>query len=205
MNKFATTLIYLIIFLALGFLAYFYYIKPQREFIKTNAQACINKAMTPINSEVAKYEPSTYKTEQGFIIMLKTQEDELNKCTGKYNTILFSKPETGLLLLSLESSINSQKTKIDNYTSRINQRIAANKQQQDKKQACANMKAEQEKQTACMQERFPKPGMDRAAMELGYSQMDEKAKICEEKYNVNRFGVNISDCIMLDIGFPFSH
>lgn len=198
-KKIIQFLFFIIIIAALATFTYFYYIKPQREFIKINTQSCINNTMSPINSEVAKYEPNPYTTERGFSIMLETQRNGLKKCTDNYNTILFSKPEKDLFLLNLNSAVASQKAKIDTYISKVNQRVAADKKQQEKQQACANMKAEQEKQSACMQERFPKPGMDREAEALAYSQMDEKAKICEEKYDYKRFGVDEYDCVMIDI------
>lgn len=214
-------ILFLVVFSMLGFFGYFYYIKPQREYIKINTQDCISKAMAPINSEVIKDAPDQYTTRTGFTVMQKKQTNELNSCLENYNTILFSSPESDLLLLNINSSVDSQSDEIEAYIKRVEDKQAAIKaandariaeqvrsqnaqqaaiqQQNYQKQMCANMKAEQDKLTACMQAAMADPGMNSAAYLLAISQETNKRKACDLKYDPNKFGVTITDCIYAGI------
>lgn len=209
-KKILIVLLFVLIFVMLAVFAYFYYIKPQREYIAINKEDCINKAMAPINSEIVKNSSNPYISGQGFSSMQKVQTSAINNCLEEYDTILFSGPEKNLFVLSVNSKIEKQSSGISIYLQKIFDKQAAaaaesarqqavQQQKQARQNACANMKAEQEKQTACMQEAWPKPGLSIEAEKLAYSQLDAKQEACKQKYNPDKFGVTMYDCVMGDI------
>lgn len=202
MKKIVIALLFLFVLLILGAFAYFYYIKPQREFIKINTQKCIASAMAPIDSEVAKYNPNPYKTEYGFEEMLKVQSPELDKCIDNYNSILFSEPERSLFLLNLSSTLDAQRAKISEYAARINKIISENNRQLDKDKACTDMKAEQKGYQDCVSAERKKDNTYYSSSEymlfftdfLGNTKGDVNKDICLSKYNYQRFGVSWMSC-----------
>jgi hypothetical protein len=205
MKKIIFVFITLIALLMFGLFAYFYYIKPQREFIEINAQKCITEAMTQINSEVIKHSPNPYVTRQGFDNMLGVQRTKLNKCTDSYNSIFLSRPEKKLFLLNLNSELDSQERKINEYIKRIDDKISENEQQQNKKKACADMEAEQKKYQDCVVIERGKGNTYYSSAEyisfftdfLGNSKGDVNKDICLSEYNYQRFGVSMIDCSFL--------
>lgn len=200
MKKIIQLLFFVIIIGALVVFAYFYYIKPQREFIKINTQQCINSALSPINAEVAKYSPNPYKTEKGFEIMVKEQTVELDECAAKYDSIFFSKPEKNLLMLNINSSVSAQKSKIDEYLHRIDVRINEVNEQKAKKQACVDMKTVKENYQSCIDEEMKKnPGSSEILEFMIYPEKNQTNNTCLQKYNYIKFGVSETDCMMMDI------
>ena len=205
MKKILWVLLLLIIFLMFVFFAYFYYVKPQREYIKVSSQNCINKAMEPINSETAKYQPNPYKTKAGFDEMLKAQSIEVSKCMGNYDTILFSSAEKNLFKLDLDSKINTQQKSIDSYNNKIDERLAQQKQQQDKQTDCSNMRTENKSYQDCVSAEIKKGNTYYSSVDYISSIMspnvNDKKNICLQKYNYLRFGVSETDCLFLNLGF----
>jgi hypothetical protein len=143
--------LFLIVLLMVGGFGYFYYVKPQREYIKINTQDCIKKAMAPINSEVNKNEYSAHYADGWFTTPLKEQEVELNKCVNYYKNIFFSTPEINLLALNINSMVNdTQAAKINSYKQVYASMVSQNKEQQAKIDKCNQLKAKNDKYNACM-------------------------------------------------------
>lgn len=142
-------MLFLLGLLMIGVFGYFYYIKPQREFIKMNTQECIKKAMDSIDKEVNKSEYSAHYDDSWFVAPLKKQEDNLRNCINAYNSILFSGPEKNLLQLNTNLLVEAQESKIENYK-RVYQNI---KSENQKKQAeitrCNQLKEKMDKYNAC--------------------------------------------------------
>lgn len=200
------TILILFIILIVGAIAYFYYIKPQREIIKISTQNCIDKAMKPINSEIAKYSSGTYKNSEGIKEMLKTQDYEINKCLNNYNTILFSPSEVDLVRLNLTPSLNYQASGINSYLARVNSMMAEQKATQDKKKACSDMQANYDKYNECTKNevqvnnnKFYSTGEYITSLfSFAPSSLDSK-DVCLQKYNYKKYGVDLSDCMMIGI------
>jgi len=205
MKKIIWILLFFIIFLMFVFFVYFFYIKPQREYIKTVAQNCINKAIEPINGEVAKYFPNPYKTKLGFESMLEIQSGEIAKCLNNYDSILFLSAEKNLFKLDLDSKLDAQQKAIDSYNKKIDERLAQQKQQQDKQTSCSNMKIENKNYQDCVSAEIKKENSYYSSVDYISSIMslnlNDKNNICLQKYNYLRFGVNETDCLFLDLGF----
>lgn len=149
LNKVVKSLILIFALLAICFFTYFYYIKPQREFIKANTQECIKQAMMKIDNEVNKSEYATHNSDEWFVAPLKNQQIELEKCTNNYNTIIFSSPEKKLLELNINSLINIQKSKIDSYKKVYSNIKKENAKQQAKIDKCNEIKKEYDAYIAC--------------------------------------------------------
>lgn len=200
MNKLSMTLVCLVIFLALGLLTFFYYIKPQREYIKASTQSCLNKAMSPINSEVAKYSSNTYKTAAGFNELLKTQDTEITKCLDSYNTILFSPSEKSLINLDLNLKLDKQKADISSYTKRVEERISEQKQEQNKQNSCQKRKVVFDKYEACIEDR--KVNDPNYWSEVSSFALDDSKNPCLKQYNYKQIQVDSFTCIMMGIVTP---
>lgn len=202
---------FLLIFVSICLLSFFYYIKPQREFIKANTQNCISKAMEPINQEVVKNLPTPYVTQEGFIKMQKAQVSKINECISQYNTILYSRPEKNMLFLNVNSLIDIQNTKINDYIKKINDKITADnnektkqlasqKQRQDQINACRNVKPERDKYQNCLKEEMDKNPSDSNIFTYMISpNINQENNGCLKKYNYFRFGVSELDCIFMGI------
>lgn len=145
-------ILFLVVFSMLGLFGYFYYVKPQREYIKINTQDCIKRAMASINNEVNKGEYGSHYSDEWFSVPLKKQQVALTTCTDSYNSILFSTPEKNLLELNLNSMIDTQALKIDIYKKAYLNIISENKVQQAKIDKCNKLKAQYESYQACQNE-----------------------------------------------------
>jgi len=141
---------FLIIIAALGTFAYFYYVKPQREYIKINTQDCINRAMAPINSEVSKNEYASHYSDGWFTAPLKKQQIELKNCTNLYNSILFSTPEKNLLELNLNLLVDTQTSKIDIYKKAYLNIKSKNQKQQGEIDRCNQLKEKYDRYNTCV-------------------------------------------------------
>lgn len=139
-----------VIFLMIGIFAYFYYIKPQREYVKVSEQNCVNKAMAPINNEVGKNEYGTHYSDGWFTAPLKKQEIDLAKCIEAYNNILFSAPEKNLLELNLNSLVDAQAAKIDIYKKAYLNIVSENQKQQGEIDKCNQAKAKYQEYQTCV-------------------------------------------------------
>lgn len=200
MNKLATTLVCLIVFLMLALLMFFYYIKPQRELIKVSTQNCLNKAMSPINSEAAKYSLNYYKTTAWFNELLKTQNAEITKCLDNYNTILFSSSEKNLVNLDLDSKLEKQTAGVDNYVKRAEEKVFEQKRQQDKQGACRERETMFNKYEACMEDK--KVNDPNYWSEISSFILDDSKNPCLEQYNYKQIQVDSFDCMMMGIVTP---
>lgn len=120
MKKMLILFIFLLLILSIAVFAFFYYVRPQREFIKATTQACIGEAMSPINKEI-EYDfggAKVYKNDAELTKMLQNQHTALLECVLNYNTVLFSSPEKKLVESKLDSSLKNQKASIDSYRKR---------------------------------------------------------------------------------------
>ena len=120
MKKAFILLIFLLLILSIAIFTFFYYVRPQREFIKVKTQTCVKEAMSPMNTEI-EYDYNAikaYKTDIELTKMLQAQHEALLGCVLSYNTILFSSPEKKLIESKLDSSLKNQKTDINNYRKR---------------------------------------------------------------------------------------
>lgn len=143
-------LIGLLIFIIIGVFAFIYYIRPQREYIKKNTQDCIEKAMSPIDSEVSKGSYSSHHNDGWFVTPLKEQETKLNNCVNYYNNILFSTPEKNLLILNINSKLNIQASKINVYKQEYANIVSQNKEKQAMIDNCNQLKAKYQKYNTCV-------------------------------------------------------
>ena len=192
--------------LSIGTLAYFYYIKPQREFIKASTEDCLVKAMAPINNEVMKYISNSYVTRDIFKKMLKTQNLAIDKCMDSYNTFLFSPSERKLIYLNLNSRIDNQSANINNYTKKVDSRLAEQKIAQDKKKTCGDMQKAYDSYQECTKNEIQVNNNEfYSSSEYITSLFSSKPSgvdsrdICLKKYNYKNYGVDRSDCMMIDI------
>lgn len=176
MKRLNVFLLLVIIIAILGVFAFFYYIKPQREYIDKLAQNCISKAMAQINDEVVKQSPSPYVTKNGFLSFLQTQTNKTQDCMDNYKTILFSDAERRLYRLDLNSKLDEQQKKIDAYTARVEASIAAGQAQQAEQLA---------KQQACLEKRAAYK-----ATKANYDDCIDKES-SKEPYNFNAY----EDCM----------
>ena len=138
------------IILAVSCISYFYYIKPQREYIKINTQECIRKAMDPINTEVGKGPYSPHYDDGWFFAPLKTQESELEKCTDLYNTIVFSQPEKNILELSTNSLLDAQASKINIYKKEYADIKSKKQKDQAEINRCNDLRIKYDKYNKCI-------------------------------------------------------
>lgn len=196
MKKLATILVYLFIFLAIGLFVFFYYIKPQRELIKVSTENCLSKAMSPINDEIAKYYPSSYKKVAWFNDELKTQNTKINKCLNNYETILFSSSEKNLVNLNLDLKLEKQETGINSYVKKTEEKASEQRQQQDKLNTCREKEAMFNKYNACIEEK--KINDPNYWSEL----MNDNKNSCLKQYNYKQMQVDSFECVMMGIVTP---
>jgi len=160
-------ILFVVIFLVIGVFTFFYYVKPQREYLAKNTEVCVNNAMKPINSEVAKTDPNPYKTRDGFWVMQQTQDNELNKCIKNYYSILFSQPELDILIMNIKNLNDKQAEQIKAYIKKVEDKQVAiatatakqqayNKAVQDEKDNCLKAQSEFEDYNKCVDEETAK-------------------------------------------------
>lgn len=203
--------LFLVIAGIIGYFGYLYYVKPQREFIKVSTQECINKAMVAINDEVVKNAPDNYLTRAVFVSKQKIQTTKLDNCIENYDTILYSSPERDLMRLNLNSLLDGQNNKIDEYISKVEKkkaasdaaaasRLVAQKQKQDQENACRSVKPERDKYQACLQEQFKKDNDYTKMSDFMMSpEKNQESNICLQKFNYLRFGADDFSCMMMGI------
>jgi hypothetical protein len=156
--------------------------------------------MAPINDEVNKQYPTTYKTKQWFDSELSKQQINLNNCVSKYDSILFSEPERSLLILNTESLIDEQKKKIDSYLNILNSKIKESNAQKAKEQACSDMFAMKEKYQNCIDDEIKKNSGNSEVLDfMLFPEQNQEDNICLKQYNYIKFGVNEFDCMMMGI------
>jgi len=200
MKKIITPILIILVIAIVSFFLYAYYIKPQREFIKIDTIECINKAMAPISDEVSKQYQTTYKTKQWFDSEMIKQENNINNCITKYNSILFSGPERSLLILNTNSSIDNQNKKIESYLKILDGKIKDSNEQKAKKQACSDMTAMKEKYQNCINDEMKKnPGSSEVLDFILFPEKNQSKNVCLQKYNYIKFGVDEMDCAMMGI------
>lgn len=200
MKKAILLVVLCLVFLLIGLFIFFYYIKPQREYIKINTQSCINKAMSPINSETAKYYPNPYRTSEGFKEMLKVQDVEMKKCMSNYDTILFSPSEKNLVELSLNSNLEKQASDINSYTKRVEGRMAEQKQSEAKQTACRDRETVFNKYENCMEDK--KNNDPNYWNTIDSFILDDSKNPCLKQYNYKIIDVDSFVCMMMGIITP---
>jgi hypothetical protein len=197
-KKVTSIILFLVIFSMVALFSFYYYIKPQRELIRTKTEDCVSRAMSQVNGIVKNtFYSGTYTTEAGISNMLEDQNNALEGCRSNYVSILFSEPERKLFELSLDAKINEQKGRIDSYNASVKNALAEGKKRQDKKQACVNMQAEYDKYNNCLSKDV-NAGLN--AMDCIYDQSKCGNDPCLKKYNYKRFGVDLTDCMFIDSG-----
>lgn len=202
MKKIITPILILITISAVIFFFYVYYIKPQREFVKIDTSECIQKAMAPINDEASKQYQTAYKTKQWFDSEKNKQENSINKCIAKYNSILFSGPERNLLTLNTNTLIDNQNKKIESYLRILDEKIKDSNEQKAKKQACSDMTAMKEKYQNCINDEMKKdPGSLEVLDFVLFPEKNQASNPCLKKYNYIKFGVSEMECMMGLFGY----
>ncbi len=200
MKKIITLILTLLVVFIIGFFLYIYYVKPQREFIKTDTNECIKKAMAPISDEANKQYQTTYKTRQWFDSELSKQQINLDNCISKYDSILFSKPERSLLILNTKSLVDEQKKKIGSYLNILDSKAKESNAQKAKKQACSDMFVMKEKYQNCISDEIKKnPGSSEILDFMLFPEKNQGNNICLKQYNYIKFGVDEFDCMMMGI------
>ncbi len=210
MKKVILILLSLIAFSIFGFFVYFYYIGPQKEFIKLELQNCFNKAMSPMNEMLAA---NGNESKNWVEATLETQNEELQRCS--YDILFFSKGERNTIRLNLSIQIDEQKKKVDRYIEKINTAEAVRQQALESQQrareqdlrtqeACSNMKSEKKNYDSCVDTERKKNNSYYSSADylnfsfdfFGENQGDLDKDVCLRKYNFQRFGVDNMLCII---------
>ncbi len=188
MKKITNIFILLILLSLIGFIMFFYYIKPQREYIQTSSQECINKAMHPIDNEISKYFSESYRTPSGIEKMLKDQAIKIIECTKSYNTILFSSAERNLIYFNLDLKLEEQAKGIKEYNKRVDDKMKQALIKQKEKEDCLKRKNLYDLYSTCI----------RQSGTNHYFLSDDK-NLCLQKYNYKEIDINKFNCVMMGI------